>query len=102
MINTMVASHVVQAVDEFGGLLSELLQRAEEVKQATTVEPSLNKSDFSELLGRVESNFFATATTLELRKRYHPAIETAIRDAYNNTLVRKEMDATFGTQSDEP
>jgi len=90
-----MANFQVPAVDSFGELLKELLQRAEEVKQTTTVEPSLNKSDFNELLGRIESTFYASATTLEQRKRNYPPIETAIRDAFNNILVRR-IEASFG------
>lgn len=83
-----MAGHVVQAVDAFGGLLEDLLQKAGEVKPTNTVEPPLNKSELQGLLERVESTFFVPAETLESRKRRHAAIDTAIRDKFNNLLVR--------------
>jgi THO complex subunit 1 len=82
-----MAGHVVQAVEAFGELLKELLRRAEEVKQATTVEPPLSKSDFEDILERVEAAFFSSAETLEQRKQRHAAIDTAIRDKFNELLV---------------
>lgn len=82
-----MAGHVVQTVDAFGELLKELMQRAEEVKQTHTVEPPLNKSDFEDILERVETQFFSSAETLELRKQRHAAIDTAIRDKFNDLLV---------------
>lgn len=82
-----MAGHVVPAVDEFGTLLEELLQRAEDVKTTTTVEPPLNKSGISDILDRVESVFFSSAETLEQRKQRHAAIESAIRDKFNELLV---------------
>lgn len=43
----------VATVASFRSLLSALLDEASAVKQASTVEPALNKSDFEDLLGRV-------------------------------------------------
>lgn len=77
----------VDAVDAFGELLKELFQRAEEVKQTNTVEPPLSKPDLEDILERVEATFFSSAKTLELRKQRHAAIDTAIRDKFNELLV---------------
>jgi THO complex subunit 1 len=82
-----MAGYVVQAVDGFGELLKELLQRADETKKTTTVEPPLDKTALEDILERVEATLFPSAETLELRKQRHPAVETAIRDKFNDLLV---------------
>jgi THO complex subunit 1 len=82
-----MAGHVVQVVDMFGEMLNELLQRAEEVKQTDTVEPPLSKVDFEDILERVEATFFWSAETPEQRKQKHAAIDTAIRNKFNDLLV---------------
>lgn len=86
MIATM-AGHGVQGVDEFKMLLLEMLQRAEVVKQLSTVEPPVAKSDLDGLFDRTERVFFSYATTLELRKRTYAVIETAVRETFNSILV---------------
>jgi THO complex subunit 1 len=84
-----MAGHAVQAVDDFRGLLLEMLQRAEQQKQTDTVEPPLNKPDFADLFERVESVFPSTAPP-EIKKRSQCAIiETAVRDTFNNLLVSR-------------
>ena len=84
-----MASHAVQAVDDFGGLLLEMLQRAEQQKQTDTVEPPLDKTDFTDLFERVESIFSSTAPP-EVKKRSQWAvIETAVRDTFNSLLVSR-------------
>jgi hypothetical protein len=85
--DSQMAGHAVQAVDAFGELLVEMLHRAEEIKQTPTVEPPLNKSDLANILDRVESSFFSSVETLELRKRSHAAIDIAIREKFNDLLV---------------
>jgi THO complex subunit 1 len=82
-----MAGHAVQAVDVFTGILKELLQRAEEAKPTDTVEPPLNKADFEDILERVEATCFPAAGTLEQRKQKHAAIDTAIRNKFNELLV---------------
>jgi THO complex subunit 1 len=84
-----MAGNVVPAVDAFGELLKELFQRAEEVKHTNTVEPPLSKPDLEDILERVETTFFSSAETLELRKQRHAAIDTAIRDKFNDLLVSR-------------
>ena len=82
-----MAGNLVQAVDVFGEILNGLLQRAEEVKQADTVEPPLSKVDFEDILERLETIFFSSAKTIEQRKQKHAAIDTAIRNKFNELLV---------------
>lgn len=89
------------AVEDFSGLLKELLERAEDVKETTTVEPSLNKSDFTTLLDRVEESQFKNATTPELRKWTHAIAETAIRDTYNSILVSPTAARWLQTNPDD-
>ncbi|TVY83925.1 Guanylate kinase [Lachnellula suecica] len=87
-----MAGHAVQAVDDFGGLLQDVLQRAEQQKQTDTVEPPLNKSDFADLFERVDSIFLSTAATPEIKKRSQWAvIETAVRDTFNNLLATSSV-----------
>src|SRR4051812_39136423 len=82
-----MAGHAVPVVDTFGEVLEKLLQRAGEIKQTNAVEPPLNKLDFQDILEQVESTFFSSSETVELRKRRHAAIDTAIRDKFNDLLV---------------
>jgi THO complex subunit 1 len=78
-----MAGHGVQAVEDFGRLLEEMLGAASAIKRTSTMEPPLNKSDLGELFERVPSVFSPTSS-LESRKHI---IETAARDAFNDLLV---------------
>lgn len=78
------------AVAAFDALLRELLTEAESVKEVSTIEPALSKSDFDDLSGRVSS----TATQLpqlegdkETKGRQYGIIETAARDIFSNLIV---------------
>lgn len=82
MIGAM-AGYGVPAVGDVGGLLMEMLERAQVVKQTTTVEPPLHKSDIAELFLRFESKF-PEGSSSESKKHI---IETAVRDIFNNLLV---------------
>lgn len=82
-----MAGHGVQGVDEFKNLLGEMLERAYVVKESSTVEPPVTKSDLGDLFKRVEAEFFSSTTTPELRKRKHAVIETAVRETFNSILV---------------
>lgn len=77
----------VQGVETFGFILEDLLRRAEDIKQAHTVEPPLNKADFADLLEHLESTMFTSANNIDQRKRVHAVIETVVRDKFNNLLV---------------
>jgi hypothetical protein len=78
-----MASYGVQAVEEFGQLLDQMLKAALVIKQTSTIEPPLNKSDLAEFFERVPSIFPPTSSP-ESKKH---VIETAARDAFNNLLV---------------
>jgi THO complex subunit 1 len=82
-----MAGHVVQGVDEFKKLLLQMFARAEVVKNSSTVEPPVTKSDLGDIFERVEEEFFSFATIPELRKRKHAVIETAVRETFNSILV---------------
>ena len=85
-----MVDHGVQGVADFGNLLEEMMQRAETVKQTDAVEPALSKSDFTDLVEKLESNFYSQAKSLDLRKQAHAVIEASFRDRFNNTLVSVE------------
>lgn len=87
-----MSCHEVQGADECTQLLLEMLERAEEVKQTNTVEPPLNKSDLGDLFERVETVFFSSAATLELRKRVHAVIEAIVRSIFNKLLSSTTID----------
>lgn len=78
---------MVQGVDVFGVTLDSLLRRAAEVKEVSTVEPPLTKADLADITVQLDSTLFASADSIEQRKRIHAVIETVIRDTFNNLLV---------------
>ncbi|KAJ4309448.1 hypothetical protein N0V84_011497 [Fusarium piperis] len=87
------------AVAAFDALLRELLAEAENVKDVSTIEPALNKSDFDDLPGRVSS----TAAQLpplegekdakEIKARQFGIIETAARDIFSNLISTTTIDS---------
>jgi THO complex subunit 1 len=79
-----MAGHGVQAVEDFGQLLEEMLRVASAIKRTSTIEPPLNKSDFAELFERVPS--VLPASSPESSKH---VIDAAARDAFNNLLVSR-------------
>jgi THO complex subunit 1 len=103
-----MASYRVQEAEGFGTLLEEMLERAQLVKQTNTIEPPLNKSDLPELWDQLESIFPSSAwqepktdpLEASMRGAFPPSplaalaesrkhiIEAAVRDAFNNILVR--------------
>ena len=84
-----MVDHGVQGVGDFGDLLEEMMQRAEVVKQTDSVEPALSKSDFGDLVQKLESNFYPQERRFE-RKPVHAIVETAFRDRFNTLLVSLE------------
>jgi THO complex subunit 1 len=80
-----MAGHGVQAVEDFGRLLKEMLEAASAIKRTNTIEPPLNKTDLADLFEQVPLVFSPTSS-LESRKHI---IETATRDAFNNLLVSR-------------
>ena len=82
-----MADHGVQGVGDFGKLLEEMMQRAEVVKQTDSVEPALSKSDFADLVEKLELKFYTQTKSTDLRKPTHAIVEAAFRDRFNNLLV---------------
>ncbi len=80
-----MAGHGVQAVEDFGRLLEEMLEAASAFKRTNTIEPPLNKTDLADLFEQVPLVFSPTSS-LDSRKHI---IETAARDAFNNLLVSR-------------
>jgi len=82
-----MASHAVEAVEVFHGLLQEMLDKARLSKQTDTIEPPLARADLSQLLQKVDS-IEHFSTPLEANKSFRYAvIETAIRSVFNDLLV---------------
>lgn len=80
-----MACYGVQAVEDFGRFLEEMLGAALAIKRTSTIEPAINKSDLAEWFERLPS-VLPPASTPEARKHI---IETAARDAFNNLLVSR-------------
>ncbi len=82
-----MAGHAVEAVEAFQGLLQEMLDKARATKQTVTIEPPLARSDFTDLLQRVQS-IEHLGQPLESNKSFRYAvIETAVRGVFNDLLV---------------
>ncbi len=64
-------------------LLDEMLEAASIIKQTSTIEPPLNKSDLAEFFERVPSIFPPTSSP-ESKKHI---VETAAQEIFNNLLV---------------
>lgn len=84
----------VPAVATSVSLLEELLGQAEKVKQASTIEPALNKSDFDDIPGRVSQvaailtqTEHGEATSSQIKARQYAMIETASREILSNLIV---------------
>lgn len=80
---TIMADNGVAAVDEFVELMEEMLEQAHEIKQTSTVEPPLHKSDLAGFYGRM-SSIFSSSVPSDFSKR---TIETAVRQIFYNLLV---------------
>jgi len=82
-----MAGHGVPAVDAFGELLTEMLERARATKKTDTVEPPLNKADLVDLFEQLDS-IFPPSSSPEVKKRsQYAVIETAVRLKFNDLLV---------------
>ncbi len=91
-----VDSHGVAAVADFVGLLQDLLRRSEAVKQTTTIEPALRKTDFDDLPGQVSRLFAdlqpkpsADIDSGRKRQRQYAVIETAVREVFSVLVVSR-------------
>ncbi|WAO92960.1 Guanylate kinase-like domain-containing protein [Fusarium falciforme] len=87
------------AVAAFDALLRGLLTEAERVKEVSTIEPALNKSDFDDLSGRVSSTaaqlpqLEGDKDTKETKARQFGIIETAARDIFSNLISTTTIDS---------
>jgi THO complex subunit 1 len=80
---TTMSGQDVGAVDEFGKLVEEMLEKAQEIKQTDAVDTPLNKSDLAESFERI-SSIFPPPSSTEYKKHI---IETAVRPIFYNLLV---------------
>lgn len=87
----------VASVDAFGKVLSALLDEASVVKQSSSIEPALVKSDFADLTSRVDAALpqqdedaadgDAAAAAADLKGRQFAIIEGASRDLFGALIV---------------
>ncbi|KAH7160074.1 THO complex subunit 1 transcription elongation factor-domain-containing protein [Dactylonectria estremocensis] len=90
----------VPAVATSVSLLEELLGQAEKVKQASTIEPALNKSDFDDIPGRVSQvaailtqTEHGEATSSQIKARQYAMIETASREILSNLIATTTIES---------
>jgi len=88
----------MQMADDVGKLLQETLGRALEIKTTSNIEPPLNRTDLTGLLAQFDTVFPFSASA-DSKKH---AVETAVREAFNNILVRYGRGRTMGHKSDDP
>lgn len=72
--------HEVPQVDDFAALLKEVLDHAQAIKPAASIEPPLTEADFSEFLARVPTIFFD-------KTRQWAIVETAARNVFSSLVV---------------
>lgn len=91
MPSATVDSHGILAVAAAGAFLDKLLERAESLKQTTSIDPPLDKSDFEDL-----GDLLSDALGCELapkdsvdakRTQRFAIIETAVRDTFKSLIV---------------
>ena len=80
-----MASHGVEAVAAFAVTLKDMLREAGSAK-GTDIEPPLTRSGLKGLDQRIPS--FATMPLDPKRQPQYAAVETAVRDIFNDLLVR--------------
>lgn len=86
-----MTDHAVKAVEAFQGILQDMLDKARATKQTVTIEPPLVRSDFTDLLQRIQS-IENLSQPLERNKSFRYAvIETAVRDVFNKLLVSHSL-----------
>jgi THO complex subunit 1 len=90
-----VQSHGIPSVAVFGEFLLELLNQAETLKPAGSIEPALEKSDFEHLQTRL-SQALSGVGPADAEKpgdtkkgNRFAIIETAARDTFSNLIVSR-------------
>ncbi|KAH8686704.1 THO complex subunit 1 transcription elongation factor-domain-containing protein [Ilyonectria robusta] len=94
----------VPAVATSVSLLKELLEQAEKVKQTSTIEPALNKSDFDDITGRVSQVAASLtgaltgaengeSTSSQIKGRQYAMIETASREIFSNLIATTTIES---------
>ncbi|KAK4193969.1 THO complex subunit 1 transcription elongation factor-domain-containing protein [Podospora australis] len=89
---TLVDSHGIEAVANASILLKELLERADSVKQTSSIEPPLVESDFDNLQSRLNDVYGSQAANVEdlsetQRTQRFAIIETAVRDTFRSLIA---------------
>ncbi|KAI2612119.1 THO complex subunit 1 transcription elongation factor-domain-containing protein [Hypoxylon fragiforme] len=78
--------HEVPQVDDFAALLKEVLDHAQAIKPAASIEPPLTEADFSEFLARVPTIFFD-------KTRQWAIVETAARNVFSSLVAETPIDS---------
>lgn len=85
-----MATTGVEAVGAFEAVLREMLQRAAETKQTTTIEPPLARDPFNDLLKRIDAIPSIEEQENEKKKLFrNGVIETVARDTLYELLVSR-------------
>ena len=82
-----INSHGIPAVEAIGEYLQELLDHAEGVKPARTLEPALTKADFDDIYGHVARIFTGFDDPSGRKLRQYAIVETAARDIFGKLIV---------------
>lgn len=89
MPSATLDTHGILGVAAADAFLDKLLKRAESVKQTTTIEPPLDKSDFDglrhQLGGALGYDLVAEDATKKTQR--FAVIETAVRDNFKSLIV---------------
>lgn len=102
MPGILLEDHGIPAVTTFGDFLDELLAHAQTLKPTATVEPPLDKSNFQEILRRVDDSLQSceaqhTGESAETKRGHRYAIvETAVRDAFTYMVVSSRGNSQRG------
>lgn len=78
----------VEAVVVFKGLLGDMLAQSGTTKRTDTIEPPVSKADIAPVLRRFQQ-VNSSKTRDEKKATQYAVIETAVRDAFVDLLVRE-------------
>lgn len=83
-----MAALEVEAVGVFKGLLGDMLAQAGEIKRTDAIEPPILKADIAEQLQQLQTLKNFPKTRDAKKSTQYAVIETAVRDAFIELLVR--------------
>ena len=83
-----MAALEVKAVSIFKGLLGDMLAQSGETKRTDAIEPPILKTDIAAELQRLQALEYFPKTRDAKKSTQYAVIETAVRDAFIELLVR--------------